>query len=136
MIAVIRFARGSMGSGNLVMQAQDMKTRTRAFALRVIRLAESLPRTPAANVIRNQILRCGSSVGANYRAACRARSKPDFVSKMGIVEEEADETIYWMELLIDAEIVKKSRIADLMNEANEIVAIVVASIRTSKSSKR
>ena len=118
------------------MQAQEMKTRTRAFALRVIRLAESLPGTPAANVIRNQILRCGSSVGANYRAACRARSKPDFVSKMGIVEEEADETIYWMELLVDAEIVKKSRIADLMNEANEIVAIVVASIRTSKSSKR
>ncbi len=117
------------------MNAEDMKGRTRAFALRVIRLAESLPRTPAANVIRNQMLRCGSSVGANYRAACRARSKPDFVSKMGIVEEEADETIYWMELLIDAEIVKKSRIADLMNEADEIVAIVVASIRTIKNSK-
>ena len=117
------------------MNAEDMKNRTRAFALRVIRLAESLPRTPTANVIRNQMLRCGSSVGANYRAACRAKSKPDFVSKMGIVEEEADETIYWMELLIDAEIVKKGRIADLMNEADEIVAIVVASIRTIKNSK-
>ena len=83
------------------MNPEELKSRTRAFALRVIRLAESLPDTPTARVIRNQILRSGSSVGANYRAACRAKSKPDFVSKMGTVEEEADETIYWMELLID-----------------------------------
>lgn len=78
------------------------------------------------------MIRCGSSVGANYRAACRAKSKPDFVSKMGTVEEEADETIYWMELLVDTGIVKPKRIADLMSEADEILSIVVASIRTAK----
>jgi four helix bundle protein len=78
------------------------------------------------------MIRCGSSVGANYRAACRAKSKPDFVSKMGTVEEEADETIYWMELLIIRGIVKPKRIADLMSEADEILAIVVASIKTAK----
>jgi four helix bundle protein len=110
----------------------DLRTRTRGFALRVIRLAESLPDTPTARVIRNQILRCGSSVGANYRAACRAKSKPDFVSKMGTVEEEADETIYWMELLIDTGIVNRKRIADLMNEADQILSIVIASIKTAK----
>jgi four helix bundle protein len=78
------------------------------------------------------MIRCGSSVGANYRAACRAKSRPDFVSKMGTVEEEADETICWMELLIDTGIVKPKRIADLMSEADEILAIVVASIKTAK----
>jgi four helix bundle protein len=78
------------------------------------------------------MIRCGSSVGANYRAACRARSKADFVSKMGIVEEEADETIYWMELLVDAGIVKRARIATLLDEANQILSIVISSIRTAK----
>jgi four helix bundle protein len=114
------------------MTPDEMKARTRAFALRIIRLAESLPNTPTANVIRNQILRCGSSVGANYRAACRGKSKPDFVSKMGIVEEEADETMYWIELLIDAGIVKRSRVADLLEEANEILSITVSSIKTAR----
>ena len=118
------------------MNSEEMKTRTRAFALRVIRLAESLPFTSTANVIRNQILRCGTSVGANYRAACRAKSKPDFVSKMGTVEEEADETIYWMELLIDADIVKRTRIADLLDEADQILSIVVSSIKTAKAPRR
>ena len=114
------------------MNPDELKNRTRRFALRVFRLAECLPDTPTARVIRNQMIRCGSSVGANYRAACRAKSKPDFVSKMGTVEEEADETIYWMELLIDTGIVKPRRIADLMSEADEILAIVVASIKTTK----
>lgn len=114
------------------MNPDELKARTRAFALRVIRLAESLPDTPTARVIRNQMLRCGSSVGANYRAACRAKSRADFVSKLGNVEEETDETIYWMELLIDAEIVKPNRIADLMDEANQILSIVIASIRSTK----
>jgi four helix bundle protein len=114
------------------MNPDELKNRTRRFALRVFRLAECLPDTPTARVIRNQMIRCGSSVGANYRAACRAKSRPDFVSKMGTVEEEADETIYWMELLIDTGIVKPKRIADLMSEADEILAIVVASIKTAK----
>lgn len=114
------------------MNPEELKARTRAFALRVIRLAENLPETPAARVIRNQMLRCGSSVGANYRAACRARSKADFVSKMGIVEEEADETIYWMELLIDAGMVKRHLIAELLDEADQLLSIVISSIKTAK----
>ena len=117
------------------MNSEELKRRTREFALRVIRLAESLPNTPTGNVIRNQMIRCGSAVGANYRAACRAKSRPDFVSKMGTGEEEADETIYWMELLIDAEIVKRSRIADLLDEADQILSIVISSIKTAKSPK-
>jgi len=114
------------------MNPEELKIRTRAFALRVIRLAESLPDSPTARVIRNQILRCGSSVGANHRAACRAKSKPDFVSKMGTVEEEADETIYWMELLVDSGIVNRRRVAALMSEADQILSIVIASIKTAK----
>ena len=114
------------------MNPEEMKARTRAFALRIIRLAESLPNTPTANVIRNQILRCGLSVGANYRAACRARSKADFVAKMGIVEEECDETMYWMELLIDAAIVKRDQVAALIKEADEIVSITVSSLKTAR----
>ncbi|HEY5884596.1 MAG TPA: four helix bundle protein [Pyrinomonadaceae bacterium] len=118
------------------MDSDDLKKRTRAFALRIIRLAESLPDTPTARVIRSQMLRCGSSVGANYRAACRAKSKPDFISKMGIVEEAADETIYWMELLIDAKVVEPGKIANLLSEANEIVSMVVTSINTARGFKR
>ena len=114
------------------MNPEELKARTRAFALRIIRVAESLPETPTAKVIRNQLLRCGSSVGANYRAACRAKSRADFVSKMGTVEEEADETIYWMELLIDADIVKRARISGLLDEADQILSIVISSIKTAK----
>ena len=114
------------------MDSEQMKARTRAFALRVIRLAESLPKTPTGNVIRNQMLRCGPSVGANYRAACRAKSKADFISKMGTVEEEADETMYWIELSIDASLVTRSQVADLLAEADEILSIVVSSIKTAR----
>jgi four helix bundle protein len=131
----MRFAiivQQSPGCGEKSMNAEEMKRRTRAFALRVIRLAESLPNTPTANTIRNQMLRCGPSVGANYRAACRAKSKPDFAAKMGIVEEEADETAYWIELLIDAGIVQLSRVADLLKEADEILSITVSSIKTAR----
>ncbi len=118
------------------MNPDEMKTRTRAFALRVIRLAESLPNTPTAKVIRNQMLRCGPSVGANYRAACRAKSKADFAAKMGIVEEEADETVYWIDLLIDAGILKPTRVTDLLKEADEILAITVSSIKSAKGLRK
>jgi four helix bundle protein len=100
--------------------------------LRIIRLVDSLPKSRTAGILGGQLLRAGTSVGANYRAACRARSAADFISKMGIVEEECDESAYWMELLIEASIVKRNRLADLLNEANEILAMVVASIRTSR----
>ena len=82
------------------------------------------------------MLRCGSSVGANYRAACRAKSKRDFAAKMGIVEEEADETVYWIELLIDAEIVQLTRVTELLKEADEILAITVSSIKTARGLRK
>src|ERR1700759_3506457 len=106
------------------MNADEMKLRTKAFALRVIHLVESLPPSRTADVIGKQLIRCGTSVGANYRASCRAKSAADFIAKMGIVEEEADESIYWVELLVESGLVKKSRVADLMDEANQLVAIV------------
>jgi four helix bundle protein len=114
------------------MNPEEMKDRTRAFALRVIHLAESFPNEPTANVIRNQMLRSGTSVGANYRAACRAKSKADFVSKLGTVEEEADETVYWIELSIDAGIITPRRVHDLLDEAQQIVSIIVASINIAR----
>jgi four helix bundle protein len=106
------------------------KGRTRQLALEIIQLVESLPRNRAADVIGRQLLRSGTSIGANYRAACRGKSKADVISKLAIVEEEADETIYWMEMLIESKIVQPSRLNLLMKESNEIVAMVVASIKT------
>ena len=118
------------------MQPEEMKRRTRQFALRVIRLIESLPRRRTADVIGRQLLRSGTSVGANYRAACRAKSTADFVSKMGTVEEETDESLYWMELLVEAGIMDVKRIEPLMKEASELLAITVASINTAKKGNR
>ena len=92
------------------MTKEEMKKRTKQFSLRIIKLVESLPKEKVANVIGNQLLRAGTSVGANYRAACRGRSKADFISKMGIVEEEADECIYWMELLVESKIIEYDRL--------------------------
>jgi len=112
--------------------ATDLRQRTKAFALRVLRLVDSLPRRRSADAIGNQLLRSGTSVAANYRASCRARSLADFIAKMGIVEEEADD---WMELLIESGLVPETRPAGLLGEANELVAITVASIRTAKKGK-
>jgi four helix bundle protein len=113
----------------------DLKVRTKQFALRVIRLFNSLPKANlVANVVGRQLLRSGTSVGANYRAACRARSSRDFCAKMGLVEEEADESAYWMELLVEAGLVREELLGELLAEANELVAIVVASIKTARRS--
>ena len=114
------------------MDKEEMKKRTKQFGLRAIRLCEGLPDTPVARVIRNQLLRCGTSVGANYRAACRAKSKADFISKMGTVEEETDESMYWMELIIEAVFMKEELISDLYQEADEILSIIISSIKTAK----
>jgi four helix bundle protein len=111
---------------------EEMKKRTKKFGLRSIRLCEALPDTPVVRVIRNQLLRCGTSVGANYRAACRAKSKADFISKMGTVEEETDESMYWMELIIEGGFMKEELISDLYQEADEILSIVISSIKTAK----
>ncbi|HWE39693.1 MAG TPA: four helix bundle protein [Isosphaeraceae bacterium] len=114
------------------MSPVDLKARTKAFGLRIIRVVDSIPRSRSADVIGRQLLRCGTSVGANYRAACRARSPAEFCAKLGIVEEEADESIYWMELLVDANLVRPERLRDLMAEADELLAIVIASIKTAR----
>jgi len=116
-------------------EERDLKQRTKKFALRIIRLVEALPAVRTADVIGRQLLRSGTSVGANYRAACRARSTADFISKMGIVEEETDESIYWMELLIEAEIVGFAKLNSLMKEADELLAITVSSIKTARRKK-
>jgi four helix bundle protein len=109
---------------------ERFKARTRQLALEIIALVESLPRSRTADVIGRQLLRSGTSIGANYRAACRGKSKADVISKLAIVEEEADETIYWLELLIESQTVEVSRVNLLLTETNEIVAMVVASIKT------
>jgi four helix bundle protein len=117
------------------MGPEELKRRTKSFALRIINVIDGLPNTSAARVIGHQILRCGTSVGSNYRAACRARSKPDFIAKMGIVLEEADETVYWLELLDEAAILPKGKVSDLITEANELIAITVSSIKTARNLK-
>jgi len=111
----------------------DFRRRTKDVALRTIRLVGALPKKQAAFVIGNQLLRSGMSVGANHRAAKRARSEAEFVAKMGIVEEELDECLYWMELLVESGMVPEERLRPLMQEVNELLAITVASIRTTKA---
>jgi len=112
---------------------EELRNRTKRFALRIIRLFRHLPRTPAAQVLGKQLLRSGTSVGANYRAAGRARSKAEFVSKMGIVVEEADKTVFWIECLMESGILKSELLTDLLAEANELLAIFAASQRTARS---
>ena len=114
------------------MDADELKRRTKQFGLRGINVVEALPNTRTANVIGNQLLRSATSVGANYRSACRGRSKVDFISKIGIAIEEADESLYWMELLIEAGIVLEERLSPLMKEANELVSILTASVKTAR----
>jgi four helix bundle protein len=114
----------------------EFKQRTKMFALRVVGLTNALPRSRQADVIGRQLLRAGTSVGANYRAACRARSRADVVAKMKIVKEECDESGYWMELLAESGAVKPRLLQDLMNEADELLAMVVASIKTARSGKQ
>ncbi|MBL8867982.1 MAG: four helix bundle protein [Gemmataceae bacterium] len=109
-----------------------LATRTKQLALRVMKLVNSLPHSRVSDVLGKQLLRSATSVGANYRAAVRGRSTAEFCSKLGIVEEEADETVYWLELLAESGTVKPELLEDLTREANEIVAMVVASIRTAK----
>ncbi len=115
------------------MNEDALKQRTKQFALRTIRLVNSLPGTAVARTIASQLLRSATSVGANYRSACRGRSKPDFIAKTGIALEEADESLYWMELLVESKVVSAEKIKDLMKEADELVAIFTASIKTARA---
>jgi four helix bundle protein len=118
------------------MTPDELKRRTKRFALAIIALAGTLPRTEAARIIGGQMVRSGTSVGANYRAACRARSRAEFSSRLAVTEEEAVETLYWLELLEESGLVKGERVKGLMTEANELVAIFVASRKTAKGAGR
>ena len=114
------------------MNAQHLKERTKQFALRVMRLVDVLPNTPKGRAIASQLVRSGTSVAANYRAACRGRSKAEFIAKLGVVVEEADETVFWLEVLTETGVISATKAANLQKEANELLAIFSASLRTSK----
>ena len=114
------------------MNEKELKDRTKQFALRVIKLVAALPKTIEGRAIGSQLIRAGTSVGANYRSACRGRSKAEFVAKLGIVEEEADESAFWMELIIENGLLDEHMVESLLKEANEIVAIMVSSRKSAR----
>jgi len=114
------------------MKEQELKTRTKQFGLCVMKLVGALPNDTVGRAIGNQLVRSGTSVGANYRAACRGRSKAEFVAKLGIVVEEADECGYWLELIIEGQLLAANLVEPLLQEANELTAIMVASRKTAK----
>jgi four helix bundle protein len=117
------------------MTKQELLQRTKTYALRVIKAVQALPRNEVAQVLGRQLLRSGTSVGANYRAACRAKSTPDFINKLKIVEEECDESLYWMELLVESESMAFGRLETLMREGDEILAIMVSAIKTTRAGR-
>ena len=112
------------------MDEREFKRRTMQFGLNVIALVDELPRTTAGRAVGSQLVRCGTSVGANYRAACRGKSRPDMIAKLSIVEDEADEAAYWLEVIVLSGMRSQDQVATLHREANEITAIVVSSIKT------
>src|SRR5581483_11018517 len=114
---------------------EELRQRTKQFALRVMRLFRSLRGSDEARTIGRQLLRCGTSVAANYRAACRARSRCEFIARLGIVVEEADETMFWLELLVDAGIVKEQLLKPLYREAQELTALFTAAQHTARNNK-
>lgn len=118
------------------MTKTELQSRTKTYALRVITAVRALPSEDVADILDRQLLRSGTSVGANYRAACRAKSSADFVNKLKIVEEECDESIYWMELLVESGLIPLRRLEALMREGNELLSITVAAIRTTRAQQR
>ena len=108
----------------------EMKKRTKQFALRILKMADALPKSRSGNAIANQVVRSGTSVAANYRALCRAKSRADFINKTSVIEEEADETSFWLELIVDAGLLTNARVKPLLIEADEITAMLVASRKT------
>lgn len=117
------------------MTEPDLKKRTKAFALRIVKLVDALPTTTAGRALASQIVPSGTSVAANYRAACRAKSTTDFIAKMGIVEEEADERLFWIESLEASELVRASKLTAIKQGANELIAISVVSIKTPRRNR-
>ena len=119
------------------MNSDDLKKRTKQFAIRVLKLVAALPNSLSGRTVGGQLARSGTSVGSNYRAACRGRSKAEFISKLGIVEEEADESAFWMEVIIEDGLLKKEVVEPLLNEANELAKIMASSrISASATLKR
>jgi four helix bundle protein len=116
-------------------KSQELKNRTKQFAIRIVKLFRSLPKTEEGTILGRQMLRSGTSVAANYRAVCRSRSKAEFIAKIGVVVEESDETVLWLELLVDTDIVRESRMTSLLAEANELSAIFAASHYTARQNK-
>jgi four helix bundle protein len=114
------------------MTPKELKDRTKRFAVDVILLCRELPATLDGRTVGGQLIRCGTSVAANYRASCRARSRAEFIAKLGTVEEEADESLFWLELIVDAKLASIERVQRLMKEADELTAIAVSSIKTAK----
>jgi four helix bundle protein len=115
------------------MTPQELRARTKQFALRVLKLVAALPKTIEGRAIANQLVRCGTSVAANYRSGCRARSKAEFVAKMGVVLEEADEAQLWLELIVEGKLLPSKRVQSLLDEANELVAIFVTSRKSASA---
>jgi four helix bundle protein len=118
------------------MANENLKQRTKLFALRVIKLVEDFPDTKTSRILGNQVLRSGTSVAANYRAGCLAKSKRDFINKLKIVEEEADETIFWLELIEESGIFTSNKLQSLKTEAHEIFTMIVASIKTARKNQK
>lgn len=114
------------------MNEKDLKNRTKEFAHRCVKLCLALPKSDLGNRIRKQLIKCSTSVAANYRAACVAQSKSDFVSKLSIVIEEADESCFWMEFIIEEKLLSEKHVADLLREAKELTAIFMTSRKTAK----
>lgn len=114
------------------MNSQEMKIRTKTFGLNIIKLIEGLQKCKTTDIIGRQLIRSAVSVGANYRALCRAKSKQDFIFKLKVVEEEVDESSYWLEVLVESGMIKKDNVDNLLQEANELTSIVAASIKTAK----
>ncbi len=117
------------------MDEKTFKTRTKNLAVAIIKQMDKLPHSRAADVIAKQIIRSGTSIGANYRAACRAKSTPDMINKMKTVEEESDETAYWLEVLVESELLPQEQISSIYKETNEILAMTVASLKTLRNRK-
>jgi len=114
------------------MTEKELKERTKRFALRILKMLDALPKTTAGRAIGSQLVRSGTAIGANYRAACRGRSRAEFIAKLGNVEEEADESAYWLELIIDGGLLPGKSVQPLYDEANELTAIFAASIKTAR----
>jgi len=117
-------------------QPEQLRDRTKQFAIRIVRLLRGLPKTDEAGIMGKQLLRAGTSVAANYRAVCRARSRAEFISKIGVVVEEADETVFWLEMLVETGVLPRARMEKLLAEANELLAILAASQRTARAGGR